>query len=742
MEDETTSGATYPLDIDAGFSILTRGDTNAFAETDLASQARAGLCRLVSQSPALASYVQPAAAATPLSEGFVRVRGAKTQAPMQSLLAEAACSADPVADALACQFLRSLLDYWETPDKTGQQLDLYGACLVLRRAYSHELPEALIARVMAYGTELTPEQALECLKPWLPTKDSSKEANKAVDTAQDTREPKSIAGRLQRLASCLAMLTDGRRPRRRTGSAQPRAVTPPDEGQTPPAFPRSRAARKPPTQPSSAGSTEPAGMRNPAGSATLTAHMRRHLRAAHQGITFGPRELLQPIDYAQLGRLMTSIPHPLAAVLAAHLYGGPLARDVDSWTVARHVGDAQPGDSVALVIDPPGLLVANRINDTLPGPAPGAEVRAARSIFLPLQEALPGVCSILRMAELHQDRALFPPDWRARFREQIAPHRALTRTSFSFSQLRQALSGALRNVTGDHLLSRILSGTKLDVVHKARAHYRSTDGAEIAGRYVQACEVIGDWVNGKNRLFEQVPATPWPHYPSSAGLQGRIGSLRSPCPQDARAFIDKVAASVGSPPRGNPNLQAAKIRQFHNRYTYYVLTMALWLSASRTTNRAMEHFDGLDGYLLLDDKMTVHSGERMVPIARILGEQLVYYRRHCEWMSQWLKAKLPSTWFVFHGSEATPIKRFDMLPHRSHSMSTNAGRHFMATGAIKAGIPADRVNLMLGHWNAYDAPDDHCSHATPRMSSGDLDAFEAVANGLGWHALPGMGCTR
>jgi hypothetical protein len=380
---------------------------------------------------------------------------------------------------------------------------------------------------------------------------------------------------------------------------------------------------------------------------------------------------------------------------------------------------------------------------------------------LPLDDRLPGAQGLIAWAQRRPAGApLLEPDIIGEADAWLKAARRESHLSITLRRLTQQLDREMTHMTGDRLLGHLIGPPPLASFLRARMAYRQYPACVVMDTYVRTSWALGARL-GHVQVHDQSPVPP-------KALQGAVvGSRRAPAPETLVRWVQALQAAI--PPLRRGRLSWNALRAFHNAYMLYVLTSCLLAGGVRITAPgfatagivgplpAHDGADPLPAIRLVDDKARRRRDEgasetderadadgshnvRVVPATPEQCRQARWWHRHLAVVARHVAGPLPAwPWLG-----PTPGRAQAMTPALWEAMARppvapNAGRHYLATQLLLAGLPANRVNQFLGHASLGEETGNPWSAAEPRATAQEMEAWRAIEARAGLIPLEGLG---
>lgn len=392
------------------------------------------------------------------------------------------------------------------------------------------------------------------------------------------------------------------------------------------------------------------------------------------------------------------------AVLAACLWGGLWSPSIDSWVAFQDVETAlsTPDWDVSVIAQPLAFLVANRAQASLPKSL--ARV-AATHLYLPIAPNRLGADALAAKALERAGSLLFDRDDLRGLHGRILEFRVSFGAEFTTRAVQAQLKKALREVSGDEGLSALLHGVPIPTHLVARASYRRWTLRGLASAFDEACSHLEHQLRwGTTHWRRPDTASVLQAAPAGIDWDARVGSLRCPDVDEARDMTRSLRRGLATPPAGHPH--PTRVVEIHRRLLTHTLTMLIWAVAARPGDSALKALQSPVGdTVLLEEKATTNSDPRLrkraVRLCPMAVEQLHHWRAHRDFVLRSFPTSHREPPLFF---DVDMAGNFEPISHRRYKRladhylcRSNAGRHALTSGLIDLGLPATRVNVLLGH---------------------------------------------
>lgn len=432
------------------------------------------------------------------------------------------------------------------------------------------------------------------------------------------------------------------------------------------------------------------------------------------------------------------------AVLAACLWGGLWSQSIESWAAFQDVEAAlsTPDWDVGVIADPLAFLVANRAQASLPKSL--ARV-AATHLYLPIAPNRLGADALAAKALERAGSLLFDREDLRGLHGRILEFRVSFGAEFTTRAVQAQLKKALREVSGDEGLSALLHGVPIPSHLVARASYRRWTAKGLATAFDEACSHLENQLRRGTTHWRRPDTASFFHAaPAGIDWDARVGSLRCPDVDEARDITRSLRRGLATPPAGHPH--PTRVVEIHRRLLAHTLTLLIWAVAARPGDSALKALQSPVGdKVLLQEKATTNSDPRLrkraVRLCPMAVEQLRHWKAHRDFVLQ-----------SFPTSHSAPPLFFDIdtagnvepLSHRRYKelarhylCESNAGRHSLTSGLMDLGLPATRVNVLLGHSMPGEEVGAPFHSGCPLFSDDELLLVDAHMKRIGFEAIRG-----
>lgn len=246
--------------------------------------------------------------------------------------------------------------------------------------------------------------------------------------------------------------------------------------------------------------------------------------------------------------------------------------------------------------------------------------------------------------------------------------------------------------------------------------------------------------------------------PTPVTQAGRVGSRLVTLPSVAKALVKSVSAPLR---RGVARLSSeGRLREVHQVMVNQLSCMFVAGLTHRPTEALLElrlsdiWLDGSVGAALFYDKrIDAAHDPRLVALSSIVCRQLNAYLSHLAALGEGsdalgrhinnvLLGEAPLFFALTDACEPIPLT-FAMwkagLPEPWSALPLNWGRHSCRTRAIEAGVPADLVNIQMGHLESAGYPFSGASPTEPLLFAEQLaPLWDRVVSEQGWTVVAGL----
>lgn len=364
-------------------------------------------------------------------------------------------------------------------------------------------------------------------------------------------------------------------------------------------------------------------------------------------------------------------------------------------------------------------------------------------LALPLPRGLPIVERLLERVTRQGTGSLFQGQidhWQSALRKILSQLNRHHRARLTITRIAHFIPRFLSDVTGDRAVGSLLGADHDPRGCAARLYYYSPRTEDL----------VRDYTAGVTRLFELTMGRSRVSFPppgDSFDGEERIGSAGVPRTAAVQVAVGALKASIPRLDRGRP--EVAKLVAFHNAYTAYTATMALWATGIRAIRDPIE-FELTDvqaGFLTVSDKDgDEYADARVVWIAPVLRDQLRHYERHRQRLldhSTFSFLRGGTYSWLFFVDDARPLQvtpsSLERFRHPGYGFRSNAQRHYLRTHLRERGVSGLVVDAWLGHGRFGEEAYGRYSCLSP------LDVRDAVAepitdllDELGWTADSGL----
>lgn len=464
------------------------------------------------------------------------------------------------------------------------------------------------------------------------------------------------------------------------------------------------------------------------------------IRSRAQHLDIADPDVIHPIEFRLLMEQLGVDRDPITlAVAGASLLAGTASYHLDEWRVAATAHGVDP--SVAptwIVLDPPEIHVANRINASLPPAPAGSTAVAATAIPLPLHPGMRGFEPLMSLATPRVDGALMHADEVAQADKHLRRLRERLDLNVTRKRLCNVLPSAIRATADDEIIVAYLSGKAMDTRLAPRLHYRQVPVSHLQWQFLEAATQVQRSLG--NDMGEALMNL-------NIARDGFVGSLLCPDPDAVRKWTAALLSPIKAPMRGQPT--PVRICTWHNAFTLYAMQFLQFALGTRPTERGIvtcwpdEH-----GRVAIADK--IKNDIRLLPLSRTAHAQWMEYASHRNWIIQKLRLEDAPNWFFleFHQGLAHPTS---VTPNSLHRMSRtplgdkagwlvdNAGRHALASTLGISTWPGHRIALWMGQATLGDEPGARYACHTPNFTGKELRAIDGHLARSGFVVIRGLG---
>jgi len=466
-------------------------------------------------------------------------------------------------------------------------------------------------------------------------------------------------------------------------------------------------------------------------------------RSINQHLVNDERHYLTSHDMMLLREELLSADSPCRAALAACLWGGLWADDLSRWLAFADVDTAlaTPGWEVAAIAAPLAFLVANGAQASLPR-GPGV---ATTHLYLPLSEDRPGADALKERITQRQGQRLFDDADRRAVNVRLLALRTKHDAVLTTASVQRQMTKTLTHLSGDTVLAAILSGKPIPTHLIQKSSYRQWRLDTVMQRFHEA----GDFIDTRLRKGSTqwgVTRTRLPCGPSAVGMDANacVGSLRCPSNAETRAMTRHLRQGIFRSPAGRPH--PSRVIDFHRRFMAYTTTLLLWATGARPGDWALNGLQAsVDDMVLLAEKATTIADrrhrKRIVRLSPMAMTQRRHWMRHLDFVRRTLSFEKMSTPVFFDVDEsgrAVALTHANYKRLADHQLcQKNAARHALSSALVQRGVPATRVNTLLGHALVGEDIAAPFNAGYPSFSDNELCLIDEHLEACGFRPLPG-----
>lgn len=297
----------------------------------------------------------------------------------------------------------------------------------------------------------------------------------------------------------------------------------------------------------------------------------------------------------------------------------------------------------------------------------------------------------------------------------------------------------LHRTSQDSVEASLITGRQMPFGQSAAIYYHHCDRQTLVDHYAAVTERWSAFVEGgavavptQKAMFDGSVGSNL--VPETDTIRGLFKALR----EQAEADRERVSVLGG-------------LRQFHNSYTNYALMVLFWTTGYRAVQdpiAAETEINMNHGFIVIADKTGDGMGHsRMVPICRLLADQMADYERHVHWLRShltWSGADVMTDTFFFYLDEngkSVKVRPASMTKNLEwgYVLPLNLNRHWLR-GALRAeGVPGPQVDRFMGHWAMGREPWSKFSAVDPHEYRRVLTrALDSLMDQLDIQVLEGM----
>lgn len=364
-------------------------------------------------------------------------------------------------------------------------------------------------------------------------------------------------------------------------------------------------------------------------------------------------------------------------------------------------------------------------------------------LTLPLPRGLPVVDRLLERGARQGTGLLFQgrvDDWQAVLREILNKLNRHHRTRLTIPRIARFIPRFLSDVKGDRAVGSLLGAAHDPRGCAARLYYYAPKTAYLVHAYTEEVTRLCGLATGHAPVSFPAPKTLLKN-------DERVGSAGVPRTEAVQVAVAALKTSIPRLGRGRP--KATDLVAFHNAYTAYTATMALWATGIRAIRDPieLELTDVQAGFLTVSDKDgDEYADARVLWIAPVLREQLRHYGRHRQRLldnSAFSRLRVASPGWLFFIDDGQPCQvtpsSLERFRHPGYRFRSNAQRHYLRTHLREHEVSGLVVDAWLGHGRFGEEAYGRYSCLSP------LDVRDAVAgpltgllDELGWTAIGGL----
>lgn len=274
----------------------------------------------------------------------------------------------------------------------------------------------------------------------------------------------------------------------------------------------------------------------------------------------------------------------------------------------------------------------------------------------------------------------------------------------TLSRVAYQLTQDLQSQSGDLIEALLITGRQPPFGATAALYYHHCDRQTLVDHYLQVTK----------RWQDLVP----PEIPAAQQHQKQLfdGAVGSDLVIETRTVSDMLRALRGQTEHDRALLGTLEgLRYFHNSLTNYAIMMTFWLTGYRAVQDPVadeSDYNTKRRMMVIADKTgDCYGHSRMVPVCRILAEQLNVYRAHTKWLKKRLSLanrQIRDTMFFYVDGDLNELQvrpaSMKELLEWAYVLPLNLNRHWIRGELRRQKVPGPYVDRFMGHWGIGQEP--------------------------------------